>query len=1154
MGRNLTLRYGLSVREFRVEVQSISCSPIHDCIGFPRHVVMFLSVFFTSLFSSALFAEYAETIKSDEPVAYWRFDDGLTSEVGEFAAANRKAKLKQPGPRPERYPDFDKENMGVMLAGLSTFITIKDPGDKSVFDFHNGDTITLEAWVNPNGLPEGQQVYVIGKGRTGNNGFRPNNQNWALRLRGEKGLCVISFLFRNGKNSLVQEHWHRWNSSTGFAAMTGWHHVAVSYTFGAPESIHGYVDGKEVQGTWDYGGSTKEAPVVDNDEVWIGSSLGGGHSSTFDGSIDEIAVYRKALSPERIKARCNIDPSAKLPTDSEIAREDIPEGKVLVQVLEKVPGRNWSFVRPNPSETFTQDVLAFSVLPQKYSNQAIRIDRSDSFLVRAATIVKLEAGEYRLLMRSLSGAKLYLDGRPLITNRFIPGAGDAHGKVPPLPEALVTGMREVAIGHASTVASFKSTGGEHLVMTELFVGGDNNRPEVGEFSVSLARGEEMFRVLSPKPEQTFPLTDQGWDQFAARNLKWVENFNTARREEAGQEERRYWDDRHETARRLASENQAPTPPEVPESTSVRNVIDRFIGKRLVEENVGPAALSDDYTFLRRLYLDVLGVVPAEEEVAKFFKLTTGTRRAQAIEQCLQSGRWADNWVGYWQDVLAENPGILKPMLNNTGPFRWFIHESFSDNKPFDRFVTELIEMNGSKYYGGPAGFAMATQNDLPMAAKAHIIGQAFLAVQMKCARCHDAPYHDVTQKDLFSTAAMLQRKAVNVPKTSTIQRTPEEIEQMIVKITLKAGEEVGPTWAFDKFVKEIPADFVRNTGDARQRLAALITSPGNKRFAQVIANRMWKRYLGWGIVEPVDDWEKAKPSHPELLDFLAYELITNGYDLKHLARLILNSDTYQRAIDPAKAEPVSNKLHLFASPVRKRMRAEQILDSLFVISGKPYNSEMLTLDVDRRQPVTTFLNLGVPTRAWEFASLSNERDRPSLAMPYAQSINDFLKTFGWRESRQDPVSDREEYPTVQQPAMLANGTVSRRVTGLSDESSFTRISLGVQSPEELVDRIFMRILTRKPDSGERQTIVEFLKPGFEIRIVKAGNKTTRARKVHAVSWSNHLSKEANEIKLEIEKTAREGDPPTEMLDADWRVRMEDVVWALVNSPEFVFVP
>ena len=122
---------------------------------------------------------------------------------------------------------------------------------------------------------------------------------------------------------------------------------------------------------------------------------------------------------------------------------------------------------------------------------------------------------------------------------------------------------------------------------------------------------------------------------------------------------------------------------------------------------------------------------------------------------LSSRDWADHWVPYWQDVLAENPGILKPKLNNTGPFRWWLREAFLDGLAFDRLVTELVLMRGSKHGGAPAGFAMASQNDVPMAAKAHILSTAFLAVELKCARCHDAPYHPYKQKDLFCLAAML---------------------------------------------------------------------------------------------------------------------------------------------------------------------------------------------------------------------------------------------------------------------------------------------------------------------------------------------------------------------------------------------------------------
>ena len=149
--------------------------------------------------------------------------------------------------------------------------------------------------------------------------------------------------------------------------------------------------------------------------------------------------------------------------------------------------------------------------------------------------------------------------------------------------------------------------------------------------------------------------------------------------------------------------------------------------------------------------------------------------------------WADHWTSYWQDVLAENPNIVNPTLNNTGPFRWWIHESLIDNKPMDRFVTELIMMEGSRFYGGPAGFSIASQNDVPLAAKAHILGQALLGIQMQCARCHDAPFHDVTQKDLFSIAAMLKRNDENVPRTSTVT-VSENGPVPNVPITLKPGQ------------------------------------------------------------------------------------------------------------------------------------------------------------------------------------------------------------------------------------------------------------------------------------------------------------------------------------------------------------------------------
>ena len=347
----------------------------------------------------------------------------------------------------------------------------------------------------------------------------------------------------------------------------------------------------------------------------------------------------------------------------------------------------------------------------------------------------------------------------------------------------------------------------------------------------------------------------------------------------------------------------------------------------------------------------VGVAPTRERLLAFRTASEESRRQEAVDQHLDDAQWADHWVGYWQDVLAENPGILKPKLNNTGPFRFWIHESFLDHKPLDRMVTELIAMRGGQYAGRPQGVSVATQNDVPMAAKAHVLAKAFLGVEMKCARCHDAPYHPHKQSELFSVAAFLQQKAISVPSTSSVPQLPGR-RQPLVSVTLQPGQAVAPDWPFAAMA---PADswtaWLPESASPRERLAALITSPHNLRFAEVAVNRLWRRYLGRGLVEPVDDWHDVAPSHPELLRFLALELIANDYDLRHVARLILNSHVYQRQAAVEHGE-------LFAGPQKRRLSAEQILDSLFKTAGKDLGVEALTLDPEGRRAVSTFLNLG----------------------------------------------------------------------------------------------------------------------------------------------------------------------------------------------------
>lgn len=566
-------------------------------------------------------------------------------------------------------------------------------------------------------------------------------------------------------------------------------------------------------------------------------------------------------------------------------------------------------------------------------------------------------------------------------------------------------------------------------------------------------------------------------------------------------------------------------------------------------------LSADLPFLRRIALDTVGVPPTEKEIATFLADPPENRRDLVIDRYLADPRWADNWMGYWQDVLAENPNVINPTLNNTGPFRWWLHESLLDNKPADLFATELIRMEGSERFGGPAGFGIASQNDVPMAAKGMIVSSAFLGVEMKCARCHDAPSHVSMQEDLFQLAALLQKGSIKLPETSSVpmDRFKNIGRKPLIEVTLAPGTVVDPAWPFDEFANEESASaLAENPEDPRDRLAAMITAPENQRFAQVMVNRVWALLMGRGIVENVSDWEMSDPSHPELLEWLGQRLVSSGYDMKAVSRLIFRSHAYQREVDPM----LLATSPLYIAPAPRRLTAEQIVDSLFSATGAPFELEEVSLDIDSVRALSNSLSLGKPTRAWMLASTSNERDRPSLSLPRIQAVASIMETFGWRGARQDPISIRSVDPNVLQPAILANGVMGTWLSRLSDRHALTAVVMEDQTPEELVNRLFLRLLTREPSAAEKDRYVGFIRQGFDERVIPEADRTPVAKKPHHpvryVSWSNHLDGEANTLAQEKEAEARAGAPATNALTEEWRLRMEDMIWAMLNAPEWIY--
>lgn len=1221
---------------------------------------------------------FAVKTQANEPVVMWEFGSEEESPLIAHGGVHRDV----PGPRPPAFPDFDETNTAVKFDGQGAYYSYEDPGELSPFDFTNGNQITIEAWVNARDLKDNENVYVLGKGRTGNPEFAPNNQNWALRLRGDKGTACVSFLFAT-PSSKGGSPWHRWTSSEGFLPRTGWHHIAVTYEFGKPDSVKGWIDGASVPGVWDMGGPTTEAPVVDNDSVWIGSALGGSASNSFRGYLDAVALHRVALDEETLKSRFNrIGEAPKpepLPEVSMPKLGKLPADRVTVTFHNALPSHDrWpDFDESYPPVTMKWETSEFLAprIPAHFDDWGIRDNWKAPVMVRMAADVNLPAGERTFLVRARGLTRLWVDGKLVAKTGPLKGSPSGEEEITPVAEPPLPGHRINQHRQQESTGKFTAAkAGTYRVVVETMAGGKKFRAEPGEFTVALLSSDgAAYHVLGPAEgaDAPLPLTDEAFEAALPRVEASLIRFDDQNRRAAAASRDSFWNHRHQLASQWAKEHPAPA---VPEVAGEANPIDAFIVRRIQQAKAetagtsaeeaekfhgnvlpilsgqcfrchgekdsgglvlksremaieggfsGPAIVpgdadtselmlrvrsSDadvrmpptgdplskqqietlkkwinegakwptlpftgeetkrspivgDAKFIRRVYLDTVGVVPTEREVRAFLEDSDPAKRTKLIDKLLEDPRWADHWISYWQDVLAENPTLINATLNASGPFRWFLQDALRDNKPIDRMVTELLMMRGSPHEGGSAGFAMAAQNDSPFAAKGHVVANAFLGIELQCARCHDSPYHSTTQKDLYSIAAMFARKPLSVPKSSSVPAAffEEQQRQPLIEVTLKPGVAVEPEWPFaaETGLKndESLVAYVEDEKDTRERLAALITVPQNDRFAKMMINRIWRRLIGAGIVEPPHDWEGSQPSHPELLAWLAHDFVSHDYSVKHTMRQIMTCRLYQQEstgvqkdVDPAR--------RLFNAPQRRRMTAEQIVDSFYTAAGKEIDIELMTLDPDGRRPASNRNNLGCVRRAWMLASTSNERDRPSLTLPRTAVVVDVMTAFGWSAERQIPRTDRESDANVRQPAVIANGTLTVWLTRASYESPLADLAVEAKSPESLVESIFLRFLSRMPNDQERTFFVEALSDGFDERLVPNDKIVLPEppERLPRVTWSNHLRNEATTIQLENARRARLGPPADPRLKTEWREVYEDFVWSVVNLREFVWTP
>jgi hypothetical protein len=459
-------------------------------------------------------------------------------------------------------------------------------------------------------------------------------------------------------------------------------------------------------------------------------------------------------------------------------------------------------------------------------------------------------------------------------------------------------------------------------------------------------------------------------------------------------------------------------PEAPRN----NFIDDLVFAKLRRLNIVPSPLSSDAEFLRRAYLDTVGVLPTLEETRDFLDSRDPARRARLIDALLERPEFAEVWATRFSDLFRV--GLLDQ--GNKGGrliYNW-IRSAIRDDKPYDQFVTELLTASGNLFFNPTANFYYVTEFAEPENYATNI-SQVFLGVRLECARCHNHPWERWTQDDFWGFAAFFARMGVK----DTYQNDESQIHLKL------QGQVLHPRTKKPVQAKYLdgPLETEGLDEDIREKLAAWMTSPRNPWFARAIVNRIVKHYLGRGIVEPVDDFRVTNPpGNPALLDALADDFVRHGYSLHRVIRLILNSRVYQLSSEPNetnRADPVN-----YSRYYPRRLMAEQLIDAMSEVTGVPEK----------------FSGFPPGTRA-----MSIPRGAPLY----------FLQTFG-RVKDRAVICERDTQPAMTQAMHLIGGdTLQRQIT--AKESRLTAwLEDSSLSDEAIVKRLFVAALVREPDARE----------------------------------------------------------------------------------------
>lgn len=484
--------------------------------------------------------------------------------------------------------------------------------------------------------------------------------------------------------------------------------------------------------------------------------------------------------------------------------------------------------------------------------------------------------------------------------------------------------------------------------------------------------------------------------------------------------------------------------------SANNFIDEEINRQLTLLKLPPSPRCDDATFIRRCYLDTIGLPPTVEETQKFLADASLVKRNALIEKLLERPEFVDYWSYKWSDILMLNGTLLRPAAIKTY-YSW-IHNHVQKNTPWDVFVAEILTANGSTVENGAANFYALFQSPEDMTENAC---QAFLGLSIGCAKCHNHPLEKWSNDQYYAMANLFSRVRAkgwggesrngNGDRTIFVSESGELVQP-------RTGKPQPPTP-----LDGTPISF-DETQDRRIHLAKWLTSPENPYFAKSITNRVWANFFGAGLVEGIDDMRVSNPpSNEELLNKAAAYLIAEKFNLKSLMREILRSQAYQRSSLP---EPGNINDHRFYSRYfTRRLNAEVLHDAVVQATGVPTPFTQVSFPGADMQK-TDFYPLG--TRAIQL---------------YDASVDSyFLKTFGRNQRNIVCECERSNEPSMIQVLHLSNGTtINEKLespTGTVAEL-YANLQNGM-SPETLVDESYLICLSRYPSREERAGFLALL--------------------------------------------------------------------------------